>query len=533
MSRTAFWSLFAATIVVGLALRLALPGARPMHHDEANQAVRFGVLLETGQYRYDPNDHHGPTLYYLTLPVAWLRGQRTLASLDERTLRFVPAIFGAATILWCALLVPGLGRSTALGAALLAAVSPAFTYYSRFYIQESAFVFFAFGFVLTAGLYLARPRAPTAAAAGGLAGLAFATKETSVIVFGAAAVAAVLARPWTAPGASAVTAPVRRPTRASLLAHASIAIGAAAGVAFVFYSSFFSNPSGIAASIRAFSVYAGRGFDAGRHGEPWYYYLRLLAWSSSGGLLWTEAFVLALAGVGLVAAFRRAAFWPRFLALYSIGAGAAFSALRYKTPWNALPFYIGLVVLAGFGAARIAERVVARTRSFPGWRARASVRAVFAVVLVAGASHLAIESWRASVTYAADPRNPYAYAQTSRDFLRLVERVSDLASVAPAGRDLLVKVVAGPYEQWPLPWYLRRMTRVGYWPRFAECGGVDTAGVIIASAESAPEVERAAGDRYVSEFYGLRPGVLLTLFIERGLWDRFLASRRPPGAAVP
>jgi hypothetical protein len=35
-------------------------------------------------------------------------------------------------------------------------------------------------------------------------------------------------------------------------------------------------------------------------------------------------------------------------------------------------------------------------------------------------------------------------------------------------------------------------------------------------------VEAALGDRYISEFYGLRPDVLLTLYIERGLWDRFL-----------
>ena len=62
-----------------------------MHHDEANQAIRFGQLLETGDYRYDAADHHGPTLYYLTLPAAWLRGQHTTASLDERTLRLVPA----------------------------------------------------------------------------------------------------------------------------------------------------------------------------------------------------------------------------------------------------------------------------------------------------------------------------------------------------------------------------------------------------------------------------------------------------------
>ena len=44
---------------------------RPMHSDEANQAVKAGELLETGHYAFDPHDHHGPVLYYAALPVAW------------------------------------------------------------------------------------------------------------------------------------------------------------------------------------------------------------------------------------------------------------------------------------------------------------------------------------------------------------------------------------------------------------------------------------------------------------------------------
>ena len=36
-------------------------------------------------------------------------------------------------------------------------------------------------------------------------------------------------------------------------------------------------------------------------------------------------------------------------------------------------------------------------------------------------------------------------------------------------------------------------------------------------------LDAALGDRYVSEFFGVRPEVLVTLYVERGLWDRFLA----------
>ena len=68
MNKTAFRGLFLLSSPARLLLRSVALGLRPMHHDEANQAVKFGTLLEKGEYRYDKNDHHGPSLYYLTLP---------------------------------------------------------------------------------------------------------------------------------------------------------------------------------------------------------------------------------------------------------------------------------------------------------------------------------------------------------------------------------------------------------------------------------------------------------------------------------
>ena len=64
--------------VVLLAAALRLPGlaSRPMHADEAVHADKLGTLLEGGGYAYDPSEYHGPTLYYLTLPSAWLEGAR-------------------------------------------------------------------------------------------------------------------------------------------------------------------------------------------------------------------------------------------------------------------------------------------------------------------------------------------------------------------------------------------------------------------------------------------------------------------------
>ena len=119
MTRAGAAALVAIALTAGLALRLARLDVRPMHNDEANQAIKFGALLERGEYRYDAYDHHGPTLYYLSLPAAWLRGQTALASLDERTIRGVTAVAGAATILLLPLLSAAIGRTAVAAGAVL------------------------------------------------------------------------------------------------------------------------------------------------------------------------------------------------------------------------------------------------------------------------------------------------------------------------------------------------------------------------------------------------------------------------------
>ncbi len=517
MSKAAFGSLILAALALALASRLAALDRRPMHHDEANQAVKFGALLETGEYRYDATDHHGPTLYYLTLPFAWARGQTTLASLDEWTLRAVPACFGIALILLFPLLAAGLGRPAAAAGALLTAISPALTYFSRFYIQESVFVWFSIAFLIALGRYVQRPGAAAAIWAGVFAGLAYATKETSAIVLVAAIVAAAVAQRWTAAPDGRGTAVLPAASRAR--AGQMIAgLTAALAVAWVFYSSFFTYPSGLFESFKAFSVYAERGVASGPHVQGWDYYLRLLSFSSSGGLVWTEGLVLVLALVGIVAAFLRSSsgFWPRYIALYALITAVAFSAIPYKTPWNALPFYAGFVVMAGFGAATLIDRagIAPRqgTRRGRAPRGRAATSACRT-----GGPTAATRQTRAI------PMSTRRPAPTSSAWWRAS---TTCAALHPDHARVLVKVVAGPYEQWPLPWYLRRMPRVGYWPRAEDAGRLDDAAIVVASQDNASAVAAALGERYVSEFYGLRPEVILTISIERGLWDRLLASRQ-------
>jgi uncharacterized protein (TIGR03663 family) len=519
MTRGGAGVLVALAMTAAIGLRAARLDERPMHHDEANQAIKFGALLERGDYRYDSRDHHGPTLYYLTLPSAWLGGRRTLASLDEVTLRRVPVVFGAATILLLPLLSPGIGRGATAAAAVLMALSPAMVFYSRMFIQEALLACFTLAFVIALGRIATGGGRTWWILAGAAAGLAASTKETSAIVLPAAVLTCAAAW-WSC--RSALPREARDGhRRGRWLASAGVGLAVALVIAAIFYTSFFTAPAAILEPFRGAGTYLARGLDPASHAHPWHYYVRLLAYTSSGGLTWSEGLVLVLAGVGAAAGWRPrkgslpdAAFWSRYLACDIVIAGGVLSLIPYKTPWNLLPFYVVAFALAGAGFAAL----VAMPRS-------RAIRAAVVAALTIAALQLGQQAWRAAVTYAADPRNPYVYAQTVPDAVRLAARIRDLSSYDALGQRMQVSVIAPPYEQWPLPWYLRTMPNVGYWTSPGDAVALQ-APVVVASLEHAARLDQALGDRYVSEFYGLRPDVVQALYVERGLWDRFLAHAK-------
>lgn len=522
MTTKAFRGLFALALLGALAFRAARPDLRPMHPDEANQAVKFGDLLERGEYRFDPRDHHGPTLYYLTLLSAWASGDRTLADLDERVLRLVPALFGAGLILALLLFSGGLSREAVLAAAALAAVSPALTYYSRFYVQESLLVFFLAA-LIGAGWRYARKRSFLWAFVAGIAaGMMAATKETSLVLFGALAAAfAALSlleslRTRRRGAVAAGDAWAWRDSRTTLpsLFHSVIFLAVAAATAAIFYTSFFHNPRGLGDAVRAVGMSLTRAGHPGFHAHPWHYYFQTLAYSkTAGGPASSEAFLLVLAVAGGLAAQGRgigrdgSPRFLRFILFFTVIAAAIYSLVPYKTPWNLLPFYLGLVILAGNGAAWL----LGASRS--KW-----VRAAIMTLLAAGFLDLARQDYRANFVRPSDPSNPYVYAQTSPDLLKLVAAVDRAASVSPEKNDLMVQVISPADETWPLPWYFRKLRRVGYWTS-VEAANKDVppgrADVVIAGSAFADLVAAELGDGYEQTFYGLRPEVVLALFVRR------------------
>jgi predicted membrane-bound mannosyltransferase len=275
-------------------------------------------------------------------------------------------------------------------------------------------------------------------------------------------------------------------------------------------------------SVLSFQNYFGKAGEAGFHSYPWPYYLKMLAFSRFGsGPVWSEAFILALAVVGSGAAFHPR--WPketsplfmRFIFFFTLLATAVYSVIPYKTPWNMLPFFIGIILLAGNGAAFLLDR----SKNLASW-------SLILFILCAGIFHLGYQAHSANFRFYADSRNPYVYAHTSADFLNLVQRVEDISRYHPDQKDMLIKVITHPDEAWPLPWYLRAFTRVGYWQGTDEAGAVEDVPVVISSIDLIEKIQEELQQSHQSEFFGLRPEVLLAVHIRKDLWEKFLEGRR-------
>jgi predicted membrane-bound mannosyltransferase len=484
----------AALALLAGALRLPRLERRPMHADEAILADKFGTLLATGHYVYDPLDYHGPMLAYCTLLPAYLTGRTSYARLDEPTLRIVPATAGILLALSPLLFTSVIGFAAAWLAAAFLTVSPAMVYYSRDYIPEMLLALWAAAWLWALWNTLRRPGPGGWALAGCIAGLMLSTKETTVLVLASSGIAGVIVfrprRPdWRSAGAFAVTLALTvsvllaPPWRWDLLSSAA-------------------------------QSYLHRGVAPGWHAYPWHYYLGLLTGMVGGA---GEAFLFILAIVGSIISFRSDKPVLRFVAWYGILLAGLYSALPYKTPWCIVAMLYPFALLAGVAAESLVRL----------WRAAA-------LVLVAAAmTYTACQAWLASTRYSSDPRNQWVYAQTGVGIYEIRDRVEACVEAAAQGRQVPVDIYSRE-NLWPLPWYLRGYPNVRWWREVPPYGL--PAPILLASPamesdlirklyESPPPGERVLYMQMFPGYVELRPGVEVQGYVSKQLWDRM--EQRP------
>ena len=569
------WRLASASILItGAFLRLYDLGLVPFHHDEGVNGNFLVTLVREGRYQYDPQNYHGPTLYFFSAVIPWIvrffggKSAGDTYGLTTFNVRLVTAAFGVATI-WLALLLrKRLGAIGALSAAGLIAIAPGAVYLSRYFIHESLFVFFGLAIVVAALKYYDSGNSVYLILAAISAGLMTATKETWIIngpvLLIALVTTSVYFRLRGSVGERVQKVLERFGGPISLTTVALVAFAVFIIVNVLLYSSFFTNyPKGVRDAISTLNLWRQRTRE---HVHPWWQYVQWLAQE--------EPLLLLLGGAGAaVAVWRADNRLAVFLGLWSFGLLAAYSLVGYKTPWISLNFIVPLALTGGYALEQIYRKfgepwvllalvaggilllangtivkavygdegkVTGLTWNFDfstSWPVVAGIALLSAYAgyviysrsdrrrtpvhfYLVAAMALAICGYQMislNFVHYDDDRYAYVYAHTKREMLTMLDQIDRIAKRMKTGDDTGVALVSPDY--WPLPWYFRNYKRVGYYQQIVPT----TEPLIIGSMAQEEQLKSTFADRYqllssgLNEdgSYPLRPGVDLLLYVRR------------------
>ncbi len=331
--------------LVALALRIAGLGTRPMDPSEAAQA------LAAWQPWAGPAATHSPLLFVGNLLTF------SLFAGTEAWARILPALFGTALALAPMLYRRWLGRTGALIAVALLAVSPTAMYYSR-YVSGDVIVAGASLYALAGVLHFVRTHEPryAALAAVSLALMVTAGPGAYAVLFIAVTFVALLAlgsrseparRGWErlVDGWQALNAQTGLLGRLALLFVVPVVLIGTAGL--LYFGAFQS-------VANLFSVWIGQ--TAGiPGGAPWYYHFQLL--------LFYEPLILVFGLAGIVLAFFRCDLLSAFLTYWAVVAIYAYTLFGGKTSGDLLIVLTPLALLAGWAAGIMIDQVA----SYGAW----------------------------------------------------------------------------------------------------------------------------------------------------------------------
>ena len=512
----------AAILITGALLRLYDLNLVPFHHDEGVNANFVMNLVNKGFYQYDPQNYHGPTLYYFAALIPWIAKLLFTKSLaadygfNAYTMRFVTAAFGVGTIWLVLALRRRVGTIAALTAAVLLAISPGAVYLSRYFIHEPLLVFFTLAIVVAALRFYESLRPSYLLLAAAAASLLFATKETAIITAGVLVIAGastiILSRFYKAQRKAgnkrkrvATMPESMRSTIDRFGGVSSLAILAIAAIslfliiAILFYSSFFTNyPKGLYDALRTFDLWANTSTRI--HVNPW--------WTYFSWILKEESPVMLLGFVGVVMAIWRGSNrFAVFTAFWTIGIFAAYSMIPYKTPWLTLNLLLPLAIMGGYAFQEIFKQ--------PSVQKHLSIAQSLSIVAFVVLTYQALQL---NFVHYDDERYVYVYVHTTRDVFPMMEEIDRLAKRAGTDNQTLMTVTLTEY--WPLPWYFRHYPFVRYAKPF-----VSDETIVIGPANEQMLLMASLGTSYVqipsglnaAGTYTLRPGVDLILFARKDL----------------
>jgi len=431
---------------------------KPIHFDEGINGWFVSRMFETGFYKYDPSNYHGPLLFYLMQLFESVWG----SSLE--VLRSVPAVFNVLAVMIFGYQIVR-SRTWNYWMIFFILLSPAFLFYGRSAIHEMPFVFFqmlmALGFMRWLEKQDGKALALVVVGAVGMITL----KETFVLSFGCWFVA-FLALGWTQLKESfAPQALVRawsRPLTLLTLVLLCLLVGLFCG--------FGKNPQGLADFFKAFLPWLKTGVEGHGHDKPFAYWFQVVVAA--------EPLVLAgmLCSVWGIFSRDRAL---RLLSVFSLLQFFIYSLIPYKTVWCILTLVWGFYFVLAMSVEKFMQ-----ARKAKWW--------VVLALIVAMPAELE-SAYTAVYRDPIDMEHPFVYVNSTYDFKALLGMIEQVLADHP---DLKARPIQiGMKEQWPLPWALRMSHNLHY----DLCSDlvVDNALVYFAENEDAVKVEAHLTKEYL------------------------------------
>ncbi|MBX6771435.1 MAG: TIGR03663 family protein [Chloroflexi bacterium] len=379
----------ALTLFAGL-LRFWDLGSRMLHHDESLHAVYSYYLYIGKGYVHDPM-MHGPFLFELNALVYFLLG------VTDATARVAPAFFGTLLVGLPYFLRDRLGRTGAVIAAALIAVSPTILYYSRFIRHDIYQIFFMLVLVIATFRYLSKRTTGYLYLAVATTSLAFSNKEDTyflmaillsfllalsrddllaVIIQGRAStrpatdllvLIGTLILPLFAAlpyfflrGAAETTISIVFAVSFIVLFGAGLIVGMRWnrpiwirsaiifwGIFLVLYTTFFSNPYGFSSGVFGALRYWIDQQGVARGNQPWFYYLVLL-----------PLYEFLAVGVGIGGAvywLRHRTLFTDFLMYWCVASLVLWGWASEKMPWMVIEMALPFCLLAAVTLGRLID----------------------------------------------------------------------------------------------------------------------------------------------------------------------------------
>ncbi len=544
-------------------------GLKPFHHDEGVNGWFLTNLFRDGVYKYDPENYHGPTLYYITLAFTKVFGLETVP------VRWSVAIWGVLIVVLAFFLRPYIGRIGALASAAFLALSPGMVFISRYFIHEIFFVFLSLTIVMSVVFFIDRRKAgpfaigwmailllvcffPTTvdftisfAGEGGeqfklyasiifviqavlvffvirmllawndgraiylilasaSAALFFATKETAFITLGTMAIAVGLVWFWRRQMAGRLASEEPDDIDDAGLTWGNFREGLGSGIDLLL----------ILLAVAVAFVYLFILFFS-----SFFTYPEGVTKAFEAYAIWTRTGSRDHADNGTLAYLKWA--WEveaPILILSAIGTSIAFLKARHRFAMFTGLWTLGLFLaytiipyktpwlalsflLPGAIIAGYAINEIAKMK-------RPTGTAAAIVAIIAACGILAYQTYDHNFVRYDDEKMPYVYAHTDREFLDMVAEIERFATISGKEKDAAVDVVSPDY--WPLVWYMRDYPKAIFHGRLVDN---PTAEMIVAKKrdQDVDIVRRYSANYYFVGTYRLRPGPELVLLVRKDL----------------